>query len=381
MASVLEQTQDSSTVSAARVVPRLGQKEQLLEVLVFLFLIVPSMALALLLIHRAPEQVSFPLVAVSIMLRDLGLAALIFFFLWRNGEPNSRIGWRLRGAWREVALGVALYVPFYAAMYGLERLFLQLGLTGPPAGSEAFLRPHGVGQLILAGVMVVVVAMTEETIFRGYLLLRFSALSRSMVFAVVLSSVIFSIGHGYEGSVGVATVGVMGALFAVIYLWRGSLVAPVTMHFLQDFIAIVVLSALAGQPSKATLAEAPHRKPPAAEWNVTTHAPQFAARTPAAGDRYTSCDESFTDRERLEPLVAQTADAFRHVTADAAAVRHLRSTEAQSCPPNAAARFSHGIRDGGGFGSIIGRNSFQRPKPKALELLSNVMQIYEREPS
>ena len=35
------------------------------------------------------------------------------------------------------------------------------------------------------------------------------------------------------------------------------------------------------------------------------------------------------------------------------------------------------IRDGGGFGSIIGRNSFQRPKPKALELLSNVMQIYE----
>lgn len=35
-----------------------------------------------------------------------------------------------------------------------------------------------------------------------------------------------------------------------------------------------------------------------------------------------------------------------------------------------------GIRDGGGFGSIIGRNSFQRPKPQALEFLSTVMQIY-----
>lgn len=35
-----------------------------------------------------------------------------------------------------------------------------------------------------------------------------------------------------------------------------------------------------------------------------------------------------------------------------------------------------GIRDGGGFGSIIGRNAFQRPKEEALELLSNVIKIY-----
>jgi class I fructose-bisphosphate aldolase len=34
------------------------------------------------------------------------------------------------------------------------------------------------------------------------------------------------------------------------------------------------------------------------------------------------------------------------------------------------------IRDGGGFGSIIGRNSFQRPKDKALEFLATVMDIY-----
>jgi fructose-bisphosphate aldolase, class I len=35
------------------------------------------------------------------------------------------------------------------------------------------------------------------------------------------------------------------------------------------------------------------------------------------------------------------------------------------------------IRDGGGFGSIIGRNSFQRPKDKALEFLAKVMAIYQ----
>ncbi len=37
------------------------------------------------------------------------------------------------------------------------------------------------------------------------------------------------------------------------------------------------------------------------------------------------------------------------------------------------------IRDGGGFGSIIGRNSFQRQKTQALEFLSTVMKIYSGE--
>ena len=35
-----------------------------------------------------------------------------------------------------------------------------------------------------------------------------------------------------------------------------------------------------------------------------------------------------------------------------------------------------GIAEGGGFGSIIGRNSFQRPKGEAIELLHEVMDIY-----
>jgi membrane protease YdiL (CAAX protease family) len=60
----------------------------------------------------------------------------------------------------------------------------------------------------------------------------------------VLSAAIFALGHGYEGSAGVVTVGVMGLAFALVYLWRQSLVAPMVMHFLQDFIGIVLLPML-----------------------------------------------------------------------------------------------------------------------------------------
>jgi class I fructose-bisphosphate aldolase len=36
-----------------------------------------------------------------------------------------------------------------------------------------------------------------------------------------------------------------------------------------------------------------------------------------------------------------------------------------------------GLADGGSFGSIMGRNAFQRPRAEALKLLSSVMQIYK----
>jgi len=39
-----------------------------------------------------------------------------------------------------------------------------------------------------------------------------------------------------------------------------------------------------------------------------------------------------------------------------------------------------GIHAGGGFGSIMGRNAFQRPKKEALALLGQVMDIYLKAP-
>jgi membrane protease YdiL (CAAX protease family) len=32
--------------------------------------------------------------------------------------------------------------------------------------------------------------------------------------------------------------------FALVYRWRGSLIAPMTMHFLQDILGIVLLPLL-----------------------------------------------------------------------------------------------------------------------------------------
>ena len=43
------------------------------------------------------------------------------------------------------------------------------------------------------------------------------------------------------------TVGYMGLVFALVYLWRGSLAAPMVMHFCQDFLGVVAGPLLASR--------------------------------------------------------------------------------------------------------------------------------------
>ncbi len=218
------------------------RKEQILEVWAFLFLIGPSMALSLFAIRRG--QLSFTLAATAIILRDLALVCLILFFLWRNGESRDRIGWNLRNVWRELILGIVLFVPFFGGMACVEFTLRQAGLTVPATPLPSFLTARDLLQMLLAVALVAVVAVSEETIFRGYLLLRFGATMQSMGAAVISSSLIFCLGHGYEGTAGLATVAVMGIVLALVYLWRRSLVAPIVIHFLQDFVGIVLIPML-----------------------------------------------------------------------------------------------------------------------------------------
>jgi membrane protease YdiL (CAAX protease family) len=210
----------------------------LIEVLVFLFLIMPSMVLSFLAIGLG--RLDFISMAIATIIRDLALVNLVLYFIWRNGESFRQLGWTLTNGWRDLALGLALFLPFtYGADY-LERFLKHVWVSVPAGPPPAFLSVHGLPEIALGLALVTIAALAEETIFRGYLLLRFQGAGLRPLAAALLASVIFSLGHGYEGAAGAVTVGAMGLVFALIYLWRGSLVAPVIMHFLQDFTGIVL---------------------------------------------------------------------------------------------------------------------------------------------
>jgi membrane protease YdiL (CAAX protease family) len=222
-----------------------GRREQALELLVFLFMIVPSMVLSFFAIKQG--SVSFTLTAAATIVRDLALVSLILFFIWRNREGVRAIGWNFEDFGREALLGIFLFIPVFFGAALLDRFLQSIGFSAPSTPLPTIPTVESFSETILAIILVVVVAFAEETIFRGYMILRLEGVFNSPAWAVILSAVIFSLGHGYEGSAGVITVGAIGAAFAVVYLWRRSLTAPMVMHFLQDFLSIVLLPLLMGK--------------------------------------------------------------------------------------------------------------------------------------
>jgi fructose-bisphosphate aldolase, class I len=81
------------------------------------------------------------------------------------------------------------------------------------------------------------------------------------------------------------------------------------------------------------------------------------------------------EKERIP--IGTLADRVRHVVQSALGGRRIVIFSGGEAK-DTAAMFDEvrAIRDGGGFGSIIGRNSFQRPRGEAIEFLHQVMDIY-----
>ena len=81
------------------------------------------------------------------------------------------------------------------------------------------------------------------------------------------------------------------------------------------------------------------------------------------------------EKERIP--VGTLAERVRHVVQSSFAGRRIVIFSGGEAKGNDAIYDEvRAIRDGGGFGSIIGRNSFQRPKKEALDFLGQVMDIY-----
>ncbi|HSE84013.1 MAG TPA: type II CAAX endopeptidase family protein [Thermodesulfobacteriota bacterium] len=227
-----------NTDSEAKTAP--PRIRRLIEVSSFLFLFILLSAIFSFFMV-GPDGLKFVPVALSVILRNLVLVGLVIFLLRREGEPLSLIGWTFRDISEEIRLGIVLFIPLFFGSGLLIKVLEAAGLSVSPTPVPLFLIPSGAGEFILSFIFIVVVAFSEEIIFRGYLIHRLQSITSSLSLAVLLSCVIFSLGHGYAGAAGAVTTGLIGLALAIIYIWRQSLVAPIVMHFLQDFVGIFLI--------------------------------------------------------------------------------------------------------------------------------------------
>lgn len=102
-----------------------------------------------------------------------------------------------------------------------------------------FLRFSGVRLLFI----ILLVAVSEEILFRGFVLTWMTQFFRSSLVGVVLASYVFMRMHMQYRRKPVLQVAVFlsGIIFSLLYVWTGSIVAVIAAHFLYDFILLMAL--------------------------------------------------------------------------------------------------------------------------------------------
>ncbi len=172
------------------------------------------------------------------------------------------IGWQLGNPLVEIAAGIAGYLallPFIVAGL-LATLVLSslLYLISAPNEFSPVGVPHPIAHEItgddpfwtifkLLMLTAVAAPLIEETMFRGVLYRHLRDASRhmtrwiSVLFASLLNGLIFAAIHP-QGIVAIPALVVLGAGFCLVRQWRGSLIAPMTMHALHNGILTLLLA-------------------------------------------------------------------------------------------------------------------------------------------
>ncbi|MCV2491720.1 CPBP family intramembrane metalloprotease [Geodermatophilus sp. YIM 151500] len=112
----------------------------------------------------------------------------------------------------------------------------------PPSSATLALLPRSPAERRLFTVVGVTAGICEEWLYRAFFLAVVSAAAGGLPTpALVLAgAVAFGVAHAYQGVAGIALTGVLGGVFAALYLQTGSLLLPVLLHALVDLRFLLV---------------------------------------------------------------------------------------------------------------------------------------------
>ncbi len=132
-------------------------------------------------------------------------------------------------------------------LWAIGVAFIGLLLSGTiqqffPTTGKSLVSALGPINVLVAIPFVLIVGLTEELIFRGYLIGVVSS-NVGKVFAFFMSTLVFGFAHvtGYGLNATLLAPLTVGALFAGFYVWRRNLCACILGHALIDYVGIVLL--------------------------------------------------------------------------------------------------------------------------------------------
>jgi CAAX protease family protein len=165
---------------------------------------------------------------------------------WRSESRHvgpADLGLVVSGVWRTLSVAFIFTALLCVNQWaGLRKIALV------PADQRGFLfqftqkiMPHTTTETFAFVALALTAGLSEEFIYRGFVLAVFSGMFGSSLFGIFLSAVTSSIwfaaAHLYQGRRGVATTFIVGMMFWAVRIWTGNLVPAMMAHVGVDMVA------------------------------------------------------------------------------------------------------------------------------------------------
>jgi CAAX protease family protein len=168
------------------------------------------------------------------------LIGLIFFLLKRHGERPRDVFLGSRPIAGEIRLGLPMTLAVFAiavAVLGIVQ-FVAPSLHNVPQNplQDMLRRPRDAG---LFAIVVVIAGGVREEIQRAFILHRFERWLGGTGVGIIASSVFFGLGHVLQGNDVAIVTSLLGAFWAIVYVRRRSVVAPLVSHAGFDLVELM----------------------------------------------------------------------------------------------------------------------------------------------
>jgi membrane protease YdiL (CAAX protease family) len=176
-----------------------------------------------------------------------GAALACMLFVRLGGRRLNTIGLTPRNLPLDVGIGMASLICMWFTLI-LCSLFIAFwfpSLLEKQSEAQEAIEAHFPRLSFLQMfVLCACIAVYEEIVFRGFLLTRLHAIVRRWWLVVPFAAALFGSLHLYEGPVAVGVVTCLGLVMGALFVWRKSLVAPITMHLLHNLSMFMLLDFL-----------------------------------------------------------------------------------------------------------------------------------------
>lgn len=139
------------------------------------------------------------------------------------------VGWQ----WVAIAIGVIAILAQVLYVSRASRDADALAEIKTQMGSLSNLAPQSPAENRLFGMVSITAGVCEEVVYRGLLLATLVSLVGTWP-AVAISSLIFGLGHAYQGASGIAKTGLIGLVLALFTVFSGSLFIAIILHAVVD---------------------------------------------------------------------------------------------------------------------------------------------------